>query len=196
VGPGTCPHCGGANPYQAVKCQGCGAALLPSFGRAEQHPILPPVVPSGEDEIEGRPAPNVWFWVRVAVAVVILIFSIAIIANAQQQVSTPGSTASPIGSGPVLVTGINVSSPDDACGLDGTHIGGFQVEAYYDYTTVRDLPAGQGSVPCTVSTVSASTHGFNVTATLPGTATSADTPVFIMISPPAAFDGVLHLTFT
>lgn len=187
----NCPKCGGPNPPGATVCQWCTSALsqpAPPPPTLEYHPI--------ELDAPERPSPFTPGVIAGLVALVIVVIIIVAVAASLQSASAPSS-----GSG-VQVTGLRVVSGDDACGLNGddsgTYQSGGQVSSGYQGPPIITwgVPGPSGTVPCTVSSVSTNTPGFELSASLPQTVTS--TPSVLVVSvlvEPSSFHGVLNVTF-
>lgn len=183
-----CPKCGGPNTPEADLCQWCGSALTapPSI------PAPPP--PSPQIIVEQVPverAESPYWGVRIIIFVVFLIVIIAIIASVA---SNP-----PASSGPsVNITGLNVNSPDNACGLSGDDSGTVTLNppgGAIPFIT-WGLPGPGGNVPCTVTGVSTNTPGFSLFGSLPYTASSVPSVLIISMTTPSSFQGVLNVTCT
>ena len=199
--PGTCPHCGGANPYQAINCQWCGAALLPN--------IPPPVQPIGyrpgeptpdleEDEEESPDSrwSNPWLYYRITMFIILLVIFVATISvNPGTTTTSTTTNFPPPTSGPVNVTRVNVTSPDNACGLNWMGAGGYHGAAFVQHTMFWWLPEPSGSTPCTVSNVSTPDPGWYLESSLPSTVTGSQTPIYVTAVAPASFNGTLDLVF-
>ncbi|MGP8072955.1 MAG: hypothetical protein ACLPZM_07490 [Thermoplasmata archaeon] len=176
--------------------------MLPTIGPPQSEPGHVSFDISDEqaaDEEQDAADAKVMRYARIGLAIFIVIVLIASLSNYAQQTSTNTSPTTPVptygAGGSVIVTQVNVSSPDDACGLNHTHLGGFQADGSSTYPISRWLPAGNAPVPCTVSTISTNTTGFGLSANLPINCTS-QYPLMINVYTPKAFDGVLNLTFT
>jgi hypothetical protein len=103
----------------------------------------------------------------------------------------------------VVVTGINFSSPDDACGLDGATDSGFNDTTsdaiQFTYGLSGNSSADGGTAACTIENITTTTPGFSVTG--------ANTPLFIpanstqdftftLNTPSSPYTGVLTLVIT
>jgi len=197
--PGTCPHCGGANPLLAVNCQWCGAALPPRpVSTAE---TIEFDVDDATDEQPDEPDSlrNTRWGVRLAVLVVALILIAAVFySGVANPPSNPGGTPLPNGTGApnaIQVIVVEVYSPDDACGLNGWNAGGFSGNGGMMDLMSWWLPGSHGTLPCSVSSVSTNTSGFSLTSNLPVSVTSGQAPLVVTAYSPPAFSGVLNLTF-
>jgi len=67
----------------------------------------------------------------------------------------------------IQVSGVNLVSPDNVCGLDGASGDGFDANTSdlvpFDYGISGASTATGGSLACTISTVTTTTPGFHVT---------------------------------
>lgn len=141
-------------------------------------------------ESGGRRSPGGVIGVIAFVVIVIIILVVAVSLN---------SSMSPSGSGPsVNITGLNVMSSDNACGLNGDDSGNINLHPPGGGIPfiLWGLPGPSGSLPCTVQSVSTDTAGFSLFGSLPYTATSVPDSIAISMIPPTSFDGVLNVTFT
>jgi hypothetical protein len=131
----------------------------------------------------------------MVIVIVLAFFVIAMGVSFSNQPSSSTSTTYPINSGPdtVNVTQVVVNVPTNACGLSGITPGAFSVPAYTEYPMGWWLP-WSGSVPCSVSSVTSDTPGFNVSGNFPLNVTSPQTALLFTISTPAEYNGVLTLT--
>ena len=193
---GNCPHCGGPNPVGASECQWCGSGLpLPSVPRLDfsRTPVFEEPLPEPEEEDDSRPLGSII--VRVIFVAIFLII-VGIGFSVSNQGSTSTTTSYPVTSGPdtVNVTQVAVNVPTDACGLSGITPGAFSVPAYTMYPLAWWLPWAGGSLPCSVSSVTTDTPGFNVTGNFPLSVTANQTPLMLNVETPAAYNGVLTLT--
>lgn len=114
-------------------------------------------------------------------------------------VSFNSQNSPPASSGPSFhITGLAVTSPDNACGLNGDDSGTIQASALQGgFPTITwGLPGPGGSLPCTVSSVSTNTSGFMLIGNLPYNATSFPSVLVVSMIVPASFTGVLNITFT
>ena len=185
---GECPKCGGPNTPEAQVCQWCGSGLTSSAS------VPPPLPPSPQVIVEQVPVertPSVYWGVRIIVFVVFLVVIIAIVAS----VGT-GPPASPGSS--VSISGLDVKSPDNACGLSGDDSGTVTLnppDGGIPYIA-WGLPGPGGNVPCTVTAVSTNTPGFYLFGSLPYTASSLASVLIISMTTPSSFQGVLNVTFT
>lgn len=108
----------------------------------------------------------------------------------------PGDLPPPVGLDSVHVTEVVASSPDNACGLNGSNGGPFTFNGSQYYRLIWVVPAnGSTALPCTVSTISTTTVGFGIVAALPFTATSAMTNLSIDLYTPPSYSGPLNITF-
>ena len=129
----------------------------------------------------------------VAVVVVAVIFIgvvIAALSYSPPQPTLPGFPGG--GGGSVEVTEVTVSSPDNACGLDGATQAGF-ASPHLPIGVTWLLPANGAPLPCTVSTVSTDTPGFGASANVTLTVTAGDTLFPVGLYYPTSFNGPLHL---
>ena len=128
------------------------------------------------------------------IAAVILVFVIiVIVAAVATNTSMHGST------GPsVDITGLSVTSPDNACGLNGDDSGTVQMNMPGGGmpTISWGLPGPSGSLPCTVSSASTNTPGFVLIGSFPFTATSFPSVLIVSMETPSSFHGILNVTFT
>jgi hypothetical protein len=167
-------------------CQWCGSGLTAP-------PSTPPP-PSPQVIIEQVPVErnlSAYWGVRIIVFVVFLIVIIAIIASV--------TTSPPAASGPAVnITGLNVNSPDNACGLNGDDSGTVTLNppAGGIPYIAWGLPGPGGYVPCTVTSVSTNTPGFTLFGSLPYTASSVPSVLIISMTTASSFQGVLNVTFT
>ena len=117
--------------------------------------------------------------------------------------------APPSASGPaVTITGINFSSPDDACGLDGavdptwynTTAGqSFSLSYEISGNVTGNVSGVNTTAPCQISTLYTTTPGFNITgANVPLAVPANSTQLlgFTVNPPNSAFTGVLTLVLT
>lgn len=182
----ACAQCGGPNVPEAVKCEWCGNAL-PHLPPSVPLPPPPPVV---VERVEIR-YPR-YSALGVIVAAVLIIVFIAVYVSLSSQSSTPPSGPS------VHITGLNVKSPDNACGLNGDDAGTIQAsELSGGFPTISwGLPGPGGSLPCTVSSVSTNTPGFSLIGSFPFNATSFPSVLIVSMITPSSFTGILNVTFT
>jgi len=125
---------------------------------------------------------------------------IAVLALAPSSVTTTPAPGTPLPSpgGTINVTEVLVSSPDNACGLDGTTHSGFHASSIAGWTLTWYLPAS-GGLPCQVASVSSDTGGFTAFSYyLPMNVTSAGAPLVVNLFVPvgANWTGSLNITFT
>jgi hypothetical protein len=128
----------------------------------------------------------------IALIFIVIIVIVVLVATISINVSAPHS-------GPSLdITGLNVRSPDNACGLNGDDAGTVNLSPPGGGIPfiLWGLPGPGGSVPCTVQNVSTNTPGFALFGSLPYTATSFPSVLAISMIPPASFSGVLNVTFS
>ena len=195
-----CQQCGHSNEPGATRCQWCGAPLPPP----KAHRLLPiSLERDGFDEseppserTEPDEPPSTRRWDRIGVVVVVVIVVVAAIAvyewsNLAALIEhKPSQTSTP-----VEVTFVEVSSPDNACGLQGAVAEGFSTPGYATHNVSWYVPIGSGGVPCSVQNVSSDTPGFSLSANVPLHVTSLETPLIVEIRAPASYDGILSITF-
>ncbi len=171
-------------------CQWCGAAL-PQSPAPPVEPIPSPVIiRESEPSSWGRRSPGGVIGLIVFVVFVIIILSVALSLN---------SSMSSSGSGPTVnITGLNVMSPDNACGLNGDNSGTIDLHPPGGGMAIISwgLPGPGGSLPCTVQTVTTNTPGFELIGALPDTATSFPSVLIVSMTTPSSFQGGLNVTFT
>jgi len=185
---GPCPRCGGANLPGTAQCQWCGSTLpLPLLETRppEQgyRPLTTDVEPS-----ESQSGIHPGLIVAAIVVVLIIVSAIAYVSL--------GSTLQPAGPS-VNITGLSVTSPDNACGLNGDDHGTIQLHPPgrgIPFIT-WGIPGPGGSVPCTVENVSTSTLGFTLFGEFPVTANTSLSVMVVSMIPPASFSGILEVTF-
>ncbi|MCI4330812.1 MAG: hypothetical protein L3K19_03055 [Thermoplasmata archaeon] len=197
-----CTQCGGGNLPQASFCQYCGSALMAGPGAplagalspSNNPPPPPPPGPWGGSSypVGGSAPPKRRRWGLIVVGAVVALLVIGGIAF----LFLPSSPD-------VVVTGINFSSPDNACGLNGLVDNGFNassgdsIELTYDIS--GNNTTGNATAPCTIHSVSTSTPGFSVTG--------ADVPLMVPANamqllsfsvnvPDSGYTGVLSLVVT
>lgn len=209
----ACPGCGGSNPTGATQCAWCGSDLPLSTSTyppplifnhpGASLPVEPeelPDAPASSDDDTSEERGTYWTGMRVVrlvlASVVLVVLVAALVYNASN--SAGGSSGSPGGAGssggPVQVSVIQVNSPDDACGLAGAVAGEFVSPAFSFHPISWWLPLNGVQLPCTVSSVVSDTPGFSLTANVPLTVSSAETPLMITLYTPATYSGVLTLT--
>jgi len=197
VEPGDCERCGGSNPWDALNCQWCGARLPRPLSVA----LTAEPIPEGYRTLEApeplepprriSPAVVVGFVLLVIVRLVLL----AMVFSNPPSTTSPG-TPIPSPSGSVRVTEVQVSSPDDACGLNGADHAGFNATPLGGWTLTWTLPVS-GPLPCNVSSVASVTPGFTaISFELPLNVTSQGTPLPVTVfTPEESYSGLLNLTF-
>lgn len=127
---------------------------------------------------------------------VVVLFAVVGVGVALVLATAP-SVSPPTPSAPVHVTQILARSPDYACGLNGVTEEGFSGRGEAFQSVVVVVPASDSvSLPGTVSSITTSTPGFHVLASLPFTATAPMTFLSFSVETPASYDGVPNLTFT
>ena len=131
--------------------------------------------------------------IGIIVFVVFVIILLVIVFSLSTSI-TPPSTGSSLN-----INGLNVQSPDNACGLNGDNAGTITLQPppgggipFISW----GLPGPGGSVPCTVRNVSTNTPGFDLFGSFPYTATSFPSVLVVSMIPPSSFNGVLNVTFT
>ncbi len=139
------------------------------------------------------PGPRRPRMVQVAAVVVAVILVVGVIVFLLPP--APGAS--------VTVTGIAVSSPDDACGLNGATDDGFNATVGQSIQFTYDISGNStisgGTAACTIESVSTTTPGFSVTgANVPLSipANSIQQLSFTMNLPGSAYTGVLTLVIT
>jgi hypothetical protein len=103
----------------------------------------------------------------------------------------------------VEVTGINFSSPDNACGLDGATDTGFNLSTsqsiQFTYEIAGNNTTAGGTAACTINSVSTPTPGFSVTgANVPLSIPANSTQLlsYSVNTPGSAYTGVLTIVIT
>lgn len=198
-----CGNCGGPNARGARLCAWCGASLPqppPSypppldFERAPTREVELDEPPAESDDEEGPSGLSI---ARIILSVVLLVVGLigfGVASTSYQTVTTTSEGSSPSGgAGPVNVTQVSVSSPDDTCGLNGAGAGGFSTGSYGSHTVVWWLPLNGAPVPCSIRSVVSESTGFTFWGNFPLTVNSSGTPLMITINTPAAYAGVLTL---
>jgi hypothetical protein len=193
-----CTQCGGGNPPQASFCQYCGSPLVggPSPPLPSASAIPPPSsgAPTGwtGSPVPAAPAPKRRRWGLIVLALVVAFLLVGGLAF----VLLPTSPD-------VVVTGINFSSPDNACGLDGSTDVGFNASSgdtvELTYQISGNNTTANATAPCTVHSVTTSTPGFSITGANVPLAVPANATQLLSFSvnvPDAAFTGVLTLVIT
>ncbi len=178
---GVCGRCGGPNTSGTSTCQWCGNRLRPdrpwaSFRSAPDRRAL-------RDQL-------ILTLALVSVVVVAVALVIAFVpflgTGARPQTIT------------VDVTAIKASSVDNVCGLNGSAQTGFVAPANASVRISWYVPTsfGSGGLPCTTTSVSATTPGFTVSANLPVTVSSRFFFLDLTILVPPQYYGPLNLTFS
>lgn len=109
---GECPGCGGPNPPGMLTCQWCGRSLPQPIRTGPPHARTQHVVVEREAVYTGgRRGGSI---VALDVIVITVIVFVASVASSQPNPS-PGSS--------LRISGLKVSSPDGACGLNGDDSG-------------------------------------------------------------------------
>ncbi|HTW55010.1 MAG TPA: hypothetical protein VMG36_00980 [Thermoplasmata archaeon] len=182
---GQCDRCGGPFASGQRRCDWCGSYL----GGA------PPPLPA---PAAIRPVDLPMFgghW-RGSLVVVVCTVTFLVVVFVAVIALGPVGLSPPVGLNAVHVTGVVASSPDNACGLNGTEEAPFVANGSSFYPLEWVVPAnGSTDLPCTITNISTSTPGFTVVATLPMTATSPDTILSFDVYTPLAYTGPLALTF-
>lgn len=201
----TCSHCGGPNPAHAQNCQWCGSSLrsppLPSYSsppplRFDVPPPNPDVDQLGSDGPRGIPT-----WIR-GIAVLIIFVVVLVVAVSLTPQSQPSSSSTPVSSGPgypVNVTIIDLTSSDNACGLNGTTEPGFQGVTNAASGETWHITGSAGG--CTINGVSSVTGGFQIVSLdVPqsiGAGQTANISVsFVMITLGGPYTGPLVIAVT
>jgi len=97
----------------------------------------------------------------------------------------------------VSVTEVYAFSPDNACGLNGVNEPGFTADALTSVPLGWVIPASESvSLPCTVTSITTNTSGFEIEASVPVTATAPMTILSFAVYTPASYHGPLDVTFT
>jgi hypothetical protein len=182
-----CPHCGGPNPPEATVCQWCGSAI------ALPEPRLVPPASNDAELVVGEPI-ETSSRSSAGVISVIIIIAIVVIAGSLAAVYSP----KPPSGHSLEITGLYVKSPDNACGLNGDDSGNIDLSPPGGGFPVISwgLPGPGGELPCTVTTASTNTSGFQLVGSFPYKATSFPGILVVSIIAPASFQGVLNVTFT
>lgn len=208
----TCPRCGGANPPSAAFCQYCGNALppapsapLPSGPAAAPPPGAAAWAPPGYSASaygQGpyppsapppRPRRHLLLWILVGfVVVLIVVAAVAVL------------TAPPAVTYTVVVTGINIDSSDNVCGLNGATAQGFNASTNQSVSLTYAISgannsAGTGTLACNITSVVADTAGFTVSgANTPLKIPANASPLlsFNVETPATPYTGVLTLSFS
>lgn len=103
----------------------------------------------------------------------------------------------------VHVTGIDIVSADNACGLDHATAAGFTANLSQvvglDFAVTGNATAGGGTAPCSITAVNSATSSFairaaNVPLSIPANATV--TLAVTVACPSAPFSGILTLSLT
>jgi len=109
------------------------------------------------------------YWIVVVIAIIVLIVIVVVVATFVFAVATTAT-----------ITAINITSADDACGVNGQTLPGFVASGGSAQETF--VVNGGIFLSCTISSVSATTSGFSISG--------ANTPLTV----PA--DGSESLSFT
>jgi hypothetical protein len=129
------------------------------------------------------------FWIVLIIIVVVIVVVVLILAAFAFFFATGAATS-------VLVTSINFTSSDDACGTNGQTSTGFLTHGNGMVQDTLTISNPNPTISCAITSISASTPGFSVSGantpiTIPGGASR--TLTFTIHAPKAAFDGVLTL---
>lgn len=154
-------------------------------------------LPSAQVGVEAAPAdqsqssisPIAAIIAAVVVVILLVIVGFVLVSTAP----------APSSGGPrVNITGLNVNSPDNACGLNGDDSGTVNLNPQGGgFASITwGLPGPGASVPCTVNSVSTSTPGFELFGSFPFNATSFPSVLIVSMLTPSSFNGVLNVTFT
>lgn len=202
----TCAKCGGPNPAYARNCQWCGAALKP-VPLPSSSPSPPPRFEGPTEDFDadrdgsGTPWGQSSIWVRAVIALIlVVVFIAAVVALSPPSPLSPSQT--PLPSGPAVavdVTVIDLTSSDNACGLNGTTEPGFQGvtnAASGENWHITGTPEG-----CTISGISAVTGGFQVLSvdvpqSIAAGQTAAISVSFVMIGLGGPYTGPLVISVT
>lgn len=197
-----CTQCGGENRLDASFCQYCGTALpaapsapLPPSGSGSPTAPPPPAAPGWTSAGYPPPTPTApkrrrWGVIILAVIVAFLLVGGVIFLLAP--------------SGPdVVVTGINFTSPDNACGLDGSTDSGFNASAgdslELTYEISGNTTVGNATAACDLRSIVTTTPGFSLSGANTPLAVPANSTQLLSFSvnvPDATFTGVLTLVLT
>lgn len=128
---------------------------------------------------------------RIVVIVVVVILIVGVLAF----LLLPSSN--------VVVTGINFSSPDDACGLDGATDFGFNDttddSVSFTYQISGNNTTDGGTAACQINSVSTSTPGFSISGANVPLSIPANTSQLLSYSvntPDSPYTGVLTIVLT
>jgi hypothetical protein len=184
-----CPHCGGPNPPGATLCRWCGALLVPlriarNARRIDLHAAFHP------GDAPPRRTSRAWMIWAIAFVVIMLVILAAAGTWIKPQVVTTSWTPT------MDITGVNVSSPDDACGLDGDTSGTVTLHQHagVEHPVISwAIPGPSGSLPCAVSSAGTNTTGFEVFGNLPMNFTSAGLLNLSLVTP-LSFQGIVNVT--
>lgn len=162
---------------------------LPSSSTVE----FPPPIPATPEFAGPTPPPRrPRRWGRIVVVIVVVVLILGVISYLS------------LGPSPdVLVTGINFSSPDNTCGLDGATDYGFNASSgtsmEFTYEISGNNTTSGGSAACTIHSVSTTTAGFsisgaNVPLSIP--VNSSQLLSFSVNMPGSSYTGILTLVIT
>lgn len=133
---------------------------------------------------------------RTAIVIVVLIVVVILVLGAISYFAAPSSS-------PIVITGVNIYSPDDVCGLDGATADGFNASTSSSveltYGISGNNTTGGGTAACTIHSVNTTTPGFSVTgANVPLVIPANATPnlSFTVNTPGSPYTGVLTLVMT
>ena len=134
----------------------------------------------------------------VAIVTVLLVLLFVVVAAASFSSLSPPSVPGPGGSFKIHISRIVVTSPDNACGLNGYNSSQsvpFTTTANSLFVLFWSLPGPNGEVPCTVSTVFTNTPGSTVDGAFPFNVTSPGTQFTVLLSTPSSYSGPFNVTF-
>lgn len=127
-------------------------------------------------------------WTVIVVVVVLVVYAAIVIAVYLSVAATTGS---------IKVTGIEITSTDDVCGLSGHALPGYTVDSGGKAQETLGIQ-NANNLSCTINTVSTPTSGFTISdANTPVTIRAGGTGAlsFTINAPNGAYDGVLTLDF-
>ena len=202
-----CSHCGGSNPDGAVFCQYCGSSLTPSSSAplpSMTPPPPPPPPPGWGPRGQGGPPPRRSSAGRTLLTIIVVFVVILLVFGVISYLLAPASSSGPA----VTITGVNFTSPDNACGLNGAidpswynTSAGQSFPLSYDISgnVTGNVSGVNTTAPCEIYTLTTTTPGFNITdANVPLYIAANTTQIlgFTVNPPNAAFSGVLTLVLT
>lgn len=198
-----CTHCGAANPAGASFCQFCGSAITPSPAAPLPTAGAPAAPPAGwggpaygapGSGAAGYPPPPRRSRARTIVIVLAVIVVVILVLGVVSYLLLPSATYA------INVTGINIFSSDDTCGLNGETATGFSANTSQAYPITFQITGNNttngGTAACSISSVSTSTPGFSITgANVPLQVPVNASPLlsFTVNCPSSAYTGVLTL---